>query len=62
MVDAEKYRKQVDEWNALPIEKKREIEHSKVCYFCGGHIRTIAVGAEGWETYCESCDFLYDED
>ncbi len=62
MVDVDKLRDQVDKWNALSLEEKRAVEHSKVCYFCGGQIRTIAVGGEGWETYCVSCDFIYDED
>jgi len=62
MINGDELRKKVDEWNALPFEKKREVEHSKICYFCGGQIRTIAVGGEGWETYCVSCDFMYDED
>lgn len=62
MVTYEKLRKQVDEWNALSFEKQREVLHSRKCYFCGGEIRTIGIGAEGWETSCVLCDFLYDED
>ncbi len=32
------------------------------CVWCGGEVRTVGVGAEGWETSCIVCDYLYDED
>lgn len=62
MVNVNEYKEKVDRWNALPSEKRRDIERTKICYFCGGEIRTIACGPDGWETFCVSCDFLYDED
>lgn len=30
--------------------------------FCGGTIRMTGVGEEGWETTCNNCGFLWDED
>jgi len=41
-----------------------EIEQSnyeKPC-FCGGHITINGTGPESWETTCDNCEFLYDED
>jgi len=29
---------------------------------CGGIIRTIGIGPDGWETACHDCGFIYDED
>jgi hypothetical protein len=29
---------------------------------CGGRIITSGCYPDGWETYCRSCNFLYDED
>lgn len=29
---------------------------------CGGKIITLGIWIDGWETYCSSCYFLYDED
>lgn len=30
--------------------------------FCGGHITIHGTGAESWETTCDECGFLWDED
>lgn len=30
--------------------------------FCGGHITINGTGQESWETTCDNCEFLYDED
>lgn len=62
MVNGDVLEMMIDQWNSMPLEKRREIERSKVCYFCGGEIRTIACGPDGWETFCVSCDFIYCED
>lgn len=29
---------------------------------CGGRIRTVGMGQDGWETACTVCEFIYDED
>jgi hypothetical protein len=29
---------------------------------CGGRIITQGCPPDGWESYCYSCEFLYDED
>lgn len=35
--------------------------YSKPC-FCGGHITQHATGEDSWETTCDNCEFLWDED
>lgn len=30
--------------------------------FCGGHITIRGTGEDSWQTTCDNCEFLYDED
>ena len=44
-----------EEW----LEKNGK--HEGIC-FCGGHITMRMQGEDSWETTCDKCEFLYDED
>lgn len=58
----EYYAKKEKEYELLEPSERHEIMRKGVCFMCGGTIRTIGIGQEGWETYCVECNFLYDED
>jgi hypothetical protein len=51
-------------YNKVHSKYGHAIEHSnfeKPC-FCGGHITINGTGADSWETTCDNCGFLFDED
>lgn len=50
-----------DKIHADYLEKVTNSIYSKPC-FCGGHITIRGSGEDSWETTCDDCDFLWDED
>jgi len=48
-------------------DELKVIYYQKIGYkidkcLCGGIIITVGCPPDGWESYCNNCDFLYDED
>lgn len=50
------YMKEIDKHEA------DELGVFKLPCFCGGVIRMNGTGQDSWETTCQTCDFLWDED
>lgn len=50
-----------DELKIIYYHKKGQFKRPERC-LCGGIVSTIGIYPDGWETSCESCQMLYDED
>lgn len=51
-------------YNKVHAKYGHKIEDSnyKEPCFCGGHITINGTGQDSWETTCDNCGFLFDED
>ena len=51
-----------DEAHAKYMKEQSKNGYDDGTCFCGGHITARGTGPETWETTCDECEFLFDED